>query len=67
MKQNFIEMQNKNAYFNEKLNETFEYGISEQQEYDDKDYLRNIKKSMIDQKKFAQMIQSEMHTRFEEK
>jgi len=56
VKQNFIEMQNKNAYFNEKLNETFEYGISEQQEYDDKDYLRNIKKSMIDQKKFAQMI-----------
>lgn len=60
-------MGKQNAYFNDRLNQTFQGAMRELQDYDDLEYVESIKSSIGEQKKFAQKIQERMHSKFEEK
>lgn len=41
--------------------------MRELDDYDDLEYVDSIKKSITEQRKFAEKIQERMHTKFEEK
>lgn len=60
-------MVKQNAYFNDRINQTFEGALRELQDYDDPDYVESITCSIGEQKKFAQKIQERMHSKFQEK